>query len=174
MPTRAQRLEQQQEMRVGDEGREAPMRLPEPRDGAAEHQPPIDPHRLEHRAPDRRGKVALDQVFEAQEIVTGAGLPVAGLGLDGPGRGLAVGRALRAADGGVELIQPAELPQFGSEHAVILRQAARIVSLHIDDMAVLNAHLTDDPRTDGGTISGRATRQELFRPLAACVSARFA
>ena len=48
---------------------------------------------------------------------------------------------MRTADGGTELIQPAELPQFGSKHAVILREAARIVSLHIDDMAVLNAHL---------------------------------
>jgi hypothetical protein len=48
---------------------------------------------------------------------------------------------LRTADGGGERIQPAKLPQFGSKHAVILRKAARIVSLHIDDMAVLNAHL---------------------------------
>ena len=53
---------------------------------------------------------------------------------------------LRAADVGGELIQPAEFPQLGPEHAVILRKAARIVSLHIDDMAVLNAHLTHDPR----------------------------
>ena len=56
-----------------------------------EHQAPVDPYRVENRAPDRRGEVALDQVFEAQEIVTGAGLPVVGLGLDGPGRDLAVG-----------------------------------------------------------------------------------
>ena len=55
------------------------------------------------------------------------------------------GATLRAADGGAELIQPAELPQFGPEHAVILRQPARIVSLHIDDMAVLNAHVTVVP-----------------------------
>ena len=41
---------------------------------------------------------------------------------------------------GVELVKPAELAQFGPKHAVILREPARIVSLHIDDMAVLNAH----------------------------------
>ena len=87
------------------------------------------------------GEVALDQVFEPQEIVAGAGLPVGRLGLDGPGCGLAVRRYLGTADGGRELIQPAELPQFGPKHTVILREAARIVSLHIDDMTVLNAHL---------------------------------
>ncbi len=138
---RQQGFIEQQVMRVTDEGREPPMRLPEPRNRAAEHQPPIDPHRMENRAPDRRGKVALDQVFPSQKIVTGAGLPVGCLGLDGPGCGLAVGRHLRTADGGGERIQPAKLPQFGSKHAVILRKAARIVSLHIDDMAVLNAHV---------------------------------
>src|SRR6266446_4547802 len=115
--------------------------FPESREGAAEHQTPIDPYGMENGAPDRLGKVALDQVFPSQKIVTGAGLPVACLGLDGPGCGLAVFCGLRAADGGVELIQPAKLPQLGSEHAVILRQTARIVSLHIDNMAVLNAHL---------------------------------
>jgi hypothetical protein len=52
---------------------------------------------------------------------------------------------LRPADGGGELIQSAKLPQFGSKHAVVLREAARIVSLHIDDMAVLNAHVTVIP-----------------------------
>src|SRR3981081_292869 len=128
-------------MRVGDEGREAPMRLPESRNRAAEDQAPIDPYGVENRAPDRCGKIALDQVFPSQKIVTGAGLPVACLGFDGPGSGLAVGCHLRAADGGVELIHPAKLPQLGSEHAVILRKTARIVSLYIDDMAVLNAHL---------------------------------
>ncbi len=138
-------LDQQQEMRVGDEGREAPMRLPESREGAAEDHAPIDPYGMENRAPNRLGKVALDQVFPSQKIVTGAGLPVVCLGLDGPGCGLVVFCGLRAADGGVELIQPAKLPQLGSEHAVILRQTARIVSLHIDDMAVLNAHLTVIP-----------------------------
>ena len=96
---------------------------------------------MKDRAPDRRGKVALDEIFEAQEIVIGARLPVGGLGLDGPGRDLAVAADLRAADGGGELIEPAELPQFGPEHAVVLREPARIVSLHIDDMAVLNAQL---------------------------------
>ncbi len=126
------------------------MRLPESRDRAAEDQTPIDPHGMENRAPDRRGKVALDQVFEPQEIVTGAGLPVACLGLDGPGCGLAVGCDLRAANGGSKLIQPAKFAQFGSEHAVILRQTARIVSLHIDDMAVLNAHLLLIPRLTRG------------------------
>ena len=146
----AQRLDQQHQMRIGDEGREAPVRLPEPRNGAAEHQPPVDPDRPEHRAEDWRGKVALDQILEPEEIVAGAGLPVARLGLDAPGRALAVGGGLRAADGGGELIQPAELAQFGSEHAVILRETARIVSLHIDDMAVLNAHLAMIPGLAGG------------------------
>ena len=117
------------------------MRLPEPGDRAVEDETPIDPHGVENRAPDRLGEVALDQVFPAQEIVIGAGLPIAGLGLDGPGRGLAVGGGLQAADGRAELIKPAELAQFGPEHAVVLREAARIVSLHIDDVAVLNAHL---------------------------------
>src|ERR1700687_482034 len=128
-------------MRIGDEGRKPPICLPEPRNGAAKHQPPVDPDRPQNRAQDRRGKVALDQVLEAQEIVTGAGLPVVRLGLDAPGGALAVGRGLRAAYVSGELVQPAELPQFGAEHAVILRKAARIVSLHIDDMAVLNAHV---------------------------------
>ena len=90
----------------------------------------------------------LDEILEAQEIVSGAGLPVVRLGLDGPGRDLVVGRDLGPADGGRELVEPAELAQFGPEHAVILRQPARIVSLNIDDMAVLNAHeLSPD---DGG------------------------
>ena len=146
------------------------MRLPEPRNGAAKHQPPIDPHGVENRAPDRCGKVALDQVFEAQEIVAGAGLPFVRLGRDGPGRGFTVGGNLRTADGGGELIQPAKLAQLGSKHAVILRQTARIVSLHIDDMAVLNAHLLVIPELPPGTISGHVTRQELFRPLRARVA----
>jgi hypothetical protein len=118
---RSQCFDEQQEMRVADEGCEPPMRLPEPRNRAAQHQPPVDQTGMENRAPDRRGEVALDQVFEPQEVVTGAGLPVAGLGLDGPGCGLAVGCGFRTADGGGELIQRAELAQFGSKHAVILR-----------------------------------------------------
>ena len=61
------RFQQQQQMRVGDEGGKAPVGAPEPGDGAGEHQPPIDPHRLQHGAPDRRGQVALDEVFETQE-----------------------------------------------------------------------------------------------------------
>jgi len=115
MPSDNQRFIEQQVMRVTHEGRKPPMRSPESRDGAAEDHTPIDPHRVENRAPDRRGEVALDQVFPSQEIVSGVGLPVAGLGLDGPGCGLAVGRCLRTADGGAELIQPAELPQFRFE-----------------------------------------------------------
>ena len=59
---------------------------------------------------------------------------------DGPGRDLVVSCDLGPADGGGKLIEPAELPQFGPEHAVVLRQAARVISLDIDDMAVLNAH----------------------------------
>src|SRR5258708_37948498 len=105
---------------------------------------------MENRAADRRGKVALDQVFPAQEIVTGVGLPVACLGFDGPGCGLAVRGGLRAADGGVELIQPAIFPQLGPEHAVILRETARIVSLHIDDVAAYNAPRNGTPRRNGG------------------------
>ncbi len=127
-------------MRVGDKGCKAPIGLREPGDGAAEHQPPVDPHRLKHRAPDRRGEVALDEILKAQEIVVGAGLPVVGLGFDDPGGDLAVGNALRAADRGGEVIKPAEFAQLGAEHAIILRKTARIVSLHIDDVAVSNAH----------------------------------
>ena len=46
----------------------------------------------------------------------------------------------RPAERGGEPVKPGELAQFGPEHAVILRQPARIVSLDVDDMAVLNAH----------------------------------
>ena len=84
---RQQRFIQQHVMRIADEGRKSPMRLPEPGNRAVEHQAPIDPDRVENRAPDRLSKVALNQVFPAQEIVAGAGLPVVCLGLDGPGRG---------------------------------------------------------------------------------------
>src|SRR6476646_4898011 len=97
---RAYRFDQQQEMWVGNEGREAPIRFPESHEGAAEDQTPIDPYRVEHGAPDWRGKVALDQVFPSQKIVTGAGLPVASPGLDGPGGGLAFWCYLRPADAG--------------------------------------------------------------------------
>src|SRR6266403_3455157 len=168
----AQGLDQQQEMRVGDEGRETPMRLPESREGAAEDHAPIDPYGMENRAPDRLGKVALDQVFPSQKIVTGAGLPVVCPGLDGPGCGLAVFCGLRAADGGVELIQPAKLPQLGSEHAVILRQTARIVSLHIDDMAVLNAHLLVIPELARGLYQAMRRAKSYFGTCA-LVSRRF-
>src|SRR5258708_39937261 len=82
-------------------------------------------------------------------------MAVARFGYDRPGGGLAVGGYLRRADGGIELIEPAKLSQFGSKHAVILRKAARIVSLHIDDMAELEAHLTYNPR---------AQRREYIRP----------
>ena len=90
----------------------------------------------------------LDEVLEPEEVVGGAGLPVVRLGLDGPGRDLVVGRDLGPADGGRKLVKPAELAQFGPEHAVILRQSARIVALDIDDMAVLDAHVLspDDGR----------------------------
>src|SRR4051812_43505069 len=129
-------------MRIGDEGREPPMRLPEPSDRAAEHQAPIDDHGMEHRAPDRPSEVVLNEVFGPEEIVTGAGLPILGLGLDGPGCYLAVRRAFGPAGCGVDAVKLAELAQLGPEHAIILRKTARIVSLHIDDLAVLNAHAT--------------------------------
>src|SRR5207253_2213953 len=116
-----------------------PIRPPEPADRATEHQPPVDPDRLKYRAPDRRGEIALNEILEAQEIVGGAGLPAVGLGLDGPGGDFAIGRALRAAERGGGLIQPAEFAQLGAEHAVVLRQTTWIVALHVNDVAVLNA-----------------------------------
>src|SRR5262245_28525373 len=116
-------------MRPGDEGGKSPVGFPEPRDCAAEDQPPIDPYRLEDGLPDRRGEVALDEILEAEEVVGSAGLPVLSLGLDGPGGDLAVGDALRTADGGAQAIEPTELAQLGPEHAVVLRQTARIVAL---------------------------------------------
>ena len=144
----ARGFQQQHQMRIGDEGCETPVRLAEAGDGAGEDQPPVDPHRAEHRAPDRRRQILLDEILEPEEIVGGAGLPVLRLGIDGPGRDLVVGRDLGPADGGLELVKPAELAQFGPEHAVILRQPARIVALNIDDMAVLDAHVMspDDGR----------------------------
>ena len=62
------------------------------------------------------------------------------------------GATLGRLIGGGKLIEPAEFAQFGAEHAVVLRQPARIVSLNVDDMAVLNAHV----RVPGSrrTISG--------------------
>ena len=163
---RQQRLVQQHVMRIADEGRKSPMRLPEPgSDRAVEDEPPIDPHGVKNRAPDRRSEIALDQIFPAQEIVIGASLPIAGLGLDAPGCGLAVGRGLQADNGRAKLIKPAELAQFGPEHAVVLREAARIVSLHIDDMAVLNGARTVPRLTAGLDISpaGRAKNQSSRR-----------
>jgi hypothetical protein len=52
----------------------------------------------------------------------------------------AVGMAFRPADGGGQAIEPAELAQLGPKHTVILREAPWVVSLHIDDMTVLDAH----------------------------------
>ncbi|WP_149533945.1 hypothetical protein [Tardiphaga sp. P9-11] len=52
----------------------------------------------------------------------------------------AVGMTFWPADRGGQAIKAAELAQFGPKHAVILREAPRIVSLHIDDMTVLDAH----------------------------------
>src|SRR3954451_24294493 len=129
-------------MRIGDEGRKPPMRLPEPGDRPPEHQAPVDDHGMEHRAPDRPGEVVLNEVFGPEEIVTGAGLPILSLGLDGPGCGLAGRRAFGPAGRGIDAVKLAELTQFRPEHAIILRKTARIVSLHIDDLAVLNAHAT--------------------------------
>jgi len=106
----------------------------------SEHQPPIDPHRVSDRAPDRRREVALDKVFKTQEIVSRVGVPVVGLGVDGPGCDLVVGRALRAAKGSGKLVKPGKFAQLSPEHAVVLREPARIVSLDVDNMAVLNAH----------------------------------
>ena len=53
---------------------------------------------------------------------------------------LAIVGGLRPGGGGGNTIEPRELAKFGAEHAVVLRQPARIVALHVDDMAVLNAH----------------------------------
>src|SRR5258707_15889206 len=127
-------------MRIGNEGRKPPMRLPESGNRTCEYQAPVDDHGMEDRAPDRPGQIVLNEVFGPEEIVMGAGLPVLAFGLDGPGRGLAVRRAFGPAGRGVDAVKLAELAQFCPEHAVILRKTARIVSLHIDDMAVLNAH----------------------------------
>jgi hypothetical protein len=127
-------------VRIGDEGREPPVGLGKAGDGAAEHQPPVDPHRVEHRVPDRLGEVALDEILKAQEVVGRARLPVLSLGLDAPRGDFAVADALGPADRRRELVEPAELAQLGPEHAIVLRQTARIVALHVDDMAVLNAH----------------------------------
>ena len=40
---RNQRFDEQHQVRIADESRKPPMRVPEARDGAAEHQPPVDP-----------------------------------------------------------------------------------------------------------------------------------
>ena len=107
----------------------------------------IDPDRVADDVPDRQREIALDEILKAQEVVGGARLPqFICLGLDGPGRDLAFGDVLRAADLGREMIELLELAQLRAEHAVILREPARIISLHIDDVAVLNAHLKQSPR----------------------------
>ena len=157
MAAGARGFQQQHQMRIGDEGRKTPVRLAEAGDGAGEDQPPVDPYRAEHRAPDRRRQILLDEILEPEEIVGRAGLPVLRLGIDGPGRDLVVGRDLGPADGGLELVKPAELAQFGPEHAVILRQPARIVALNIDDMAVLDAHVCPRMMADYNRL-GRAPR----------------
>ena len=72
-------------------------------------------------------------------VPRGGFLPLAPY-LIGPTRDLAIGDALRAADRGGQMVQPAELAQLGAEHTIILRETARIISLHIDDVAVSNAH----------------------------------
>jgi hypothetical protein len=135
----AQCFQQQHDMRIADECREAPIRPGEAGERAGKNQPPVDPHGVKHGLPDRLRQVALDEILEPQEIVARPGLPVGRLGLDGPGGDLVVGCDLWAADGGVHMVEPAEFPQFGAEHAVVLRQPARIVPLNIDDMAVANA-----------------------------------
>ena len=127
-------------MRVGNEGRKPPMRLPEAGNGAAQHQAAVDGYAVENRAPDRPGEIILNQVFGPQKIVMSAGLPVRPFGFDGPGCGFPTRGAFRPGGGGRDAVKLAELAQFGPEHAVILRKTARIVSLHIDDLAVLNAH----------------------------------
>ena len=95
---------------------------------------------MEHRSPDRLGQVALDEILEAQEVVVGAGPPVGRLGLDGPGGDLAIIGGLRAGGGGGDAVEPRELAQLGPEHPVVLREPAGIVSLDVNDMAVLDAH----------------------------------
>ena len=149
-----------------------PMRLPETGQYAVEDDTPEDLA--------RRGKPC---ARSARQDHAGSNLPSAGnrIGCASASRLLGCRwsstrsrqqRALRTVDGGSELIQPAELAQFGSEHAVVLREAARIVSLHIYDMAAFNAHCKISP-TGGRTISGRGSRQALFRPPGSARDGRF-
>src|SRR5215471_13342326 len=113
-------------MRKGDEGEEAPVRLHEAEHGTVEDQPEIDPDRVGDDVPDRKREVALDEVLEAQEVVSGARLPALGiivrLGLDGPGCDLAFANVLRPAELCHEAIELLELAQLRAEHAVILRE----------------------------------------------------
>ncbi len=156
-------LQQEDDVRPGHEDREPPTGAPEAADGAAENHLPIEPHRVRHGAPDRRGEVVLDEILEAEEVVVRAGLPVLFVaqrpGLDRPGRDLVIGFAARPADRGGKLVEPAELAQLGAEHAVILRQPPRVVALHVDDMAVRHAHALMKSQS----VSMRPRRQdELF------------
>jgi hypothetical protein len=41
---------------------------------------------------------------------------------------------------GLQAIEVREFAQFGAEQAIILRQSARVVALHINDMSALNPH----------------------------------
>jgi len=71
-------------------------------------------------------RVALDQVLESQEIVAGGAFCQSPASVSmvqdavSPS-GVLFGRG----NGRGEPIQPAELPQFGSEHAVVLRKGPR-------------------------------------------------
>src|SRR6185437_13232909 len=126
-------LAPEHDMRKGDEGQEPPVRLHEAEHGAVEDQAEINPDRVGNDVPDRQIEVALDEILEAQEVVSRVRLPVTALGVDGPGRDLALADVLGAADLGRDAVELLGFAQLGTEHAVILREPARIVALHIDD-----------------------------------------
>src|SRR5665811_1350979 len=90
--------------------------------------------------PDRSLKILADDVFPAQEQVARLHLPAVAVGGYIPAGYEALWIVLGAADVSGQPIECAGVAEFAPEHAIIFGQAARVVTLHIDDEPAVDLH----------------------------------
>ena len=132
--------ERHQHKRVEREQAEAPMRLDDARDHAVEQRRHVTAVHVDDLPPGRAREVLADDVFPAQELVARRDLPALAAGGRVPGRDEAVGIVFSAADLSAQSVKFAGAAVLAAEHAVIFRQPARVVTLHVDDESAFDGH----------------------------------
>src|SRR5450830_1374186 len=125
------------------------MRPQDPNHGAVQQSEPQGAIHMHDLPPCGARKILADDVFPAQEQVARLHLPAIAVGGYIPAGYEALWIVLGAADVSGQPIECAGVAEFAPEHAIIFGQAARVVTLHIDDEPAVDLHGRNQSTSSG-------------------------